>query len=113
MSDVSNEKLIKNTFEIVIMIVLLSALIALAVISVANDMYAFVKPDGKVTLRIDEPIGLMELSHKLQDEGVIKNPTVFSLFIKSKGRKEKLEEFVGEVALRQDMSYREIMLALS
>ena len=113
MADISSKKLLKNSFEIIIMITLLSALIALAVISVANDMYAFVKPDVGVTLRVDEPLDLASLSRRLQDEGIIKNPTVFSLFIKSKGRQEKLEAFVGEVALNRNMSYREIMLTLS
>ena len=113
MSDISNKKLIRNTFEIVIMITLLSSLIALAVISVANDMYAFVKPDGKVTLNVNEPQKLDALSKQLQAEGIIKNPTVFSLFIKSKGREKKLESFSGEIELQRNMSYREIMLALS
>ena len=113
MADISNRKLIKNTFEIIIIITLLSALISLAVISVANDVYAFVKPDESVTLRIDEPLDLGELSRLLQKEGVIKNPTVFSLFIRSKGKTDKLEAFVGEAFLRQDMSYREIMRTLS
>ena len=113
MSDISKNKLLRNTFEIIIMITLLSALIALAVISVANDIYAFVKPDGQVVFNVSEPLGLGELAKQLQAEGVIKNPTVFSLFIKSKGRTEKLQNFSGEVMLRQNMSYREIMLALS
>ena len=113
MTDISNRKLIKNTFEIVIMITLLAALISLAVISVANDMYAFVKPDASVTLNIDEPLDLDSMSKLLQSQGVIKNPNVFSLFVKSKGKTDKLESFSGEVVLRQDMSYREIILALS
>ena len=113
MADISNKKLIKNTFEIVIMITLLAALLALAVISVANDMYAFVKPDASVTLNVDEPLDLSSMSKLLQSQGIIKNPTVFSLFVRSKGKADKLEAFSGEIVLRQDMSYREIMLALS
>ena len=113
MSDTSNAKLVRNTFEIIIMITLLSALIALAFISVANDMYAFVKPHEQVVLNISEPLTLSELSKELQALGVIKNPTVFSFFIRSKDRAERIEGFSGEVTLRRDMSYREIMLALS
>lgn len=113
MWELGDKKMIRNAFEIIIIITLLSALLALAVISVANDIYAFVKPNESVTLSISEPLELKAFSKKLQDEGIIKNPTVFSIFIKSKGRQEKLEAFVGEVALRQNMSYREIMLALS
>jgi len=113
MTEASIKKTARNTFEIVIMITLLSALISLAVISVLNDIYAFVKPEGAVTLSVSEPLRLNTLSRRLQREGIIKNPTVFSLFVKSKGMAQKLESFSGEVALRKDMSYREIMLALS
>ena len=76
-------------------------------------MYAFVKPREAISISIQSPMSLSEISELLNQKGVIKNPTVFSLFIKSKSRKEKLEGFVGELNLRQDMSYREIMLNFS
>ena len=113
MSDTSDAKIVRNTFEMIIMITLLSALIALAIISVANDMYAFVKSSEQVVLNVSEPLTLSELSKQLQSEGIIKNPTVFSMFVRSKGRADALESFSGEIALRRDMSYREIMIALS
>ena len=113
MSVSDDKKLVRNTFEIIIIATLLSAMLALAIISVVNDMYAFVKPDSNVSLDISEPLSLRAISLKLQDEGIIKNPTVFCIFVKSKGKQESLESFIGQAALRQDMSYREIMLALS
>ena len=103
----------RRAFGIIIPLCLAALMLGGAIISVGNDIYAFVKPDVGVTLRVDEPLDLASLSRRLQDEGIIKNPTVFSLFIKSKGRQEKLEAFVGEVALNRNMSYREIMLTLS
>lgn len=113
MSDAPSQKLIRNAFEIVIITTLLSAMLALSVISVMNDIYAFVKPEGTVMLKIAEPTKIGELSRQLQREGIIKNPTVFSLFVRSKGMTQKLESFFGEASLRKDMSYREIMLSLS
>ena len=109
----SKNKTVRNTFEIVIMITLLSALLSLAVISVFNDVYAFVKPNEAVTVSISEPLKISALSRELQRERIIKNPTVFAMFVKSKGMTQKLESFSGEVALRKDMSYREIMQVLS
>ena len=108
-----DKKLIKNTFEIIIIITLLAAMIALTVIAVANDMYALVKEDEKTTLIITEPLSLKELSRLLQQNKIIKNPTVFSMFIRSKGREDKLSSFVGEITLNSNMSYREIMLEFS
>lgn len=105
--------MLKKVFEKLIIITLLSVFFALFLVSVFNDMYAFVKPSGSVTLVISEPITLGELSRLISKQGVISNPTVFSLFVQSKGRRERLESFAGEVTLSKDMSYREIMLALS
>ena len=93
------------------------ALFALAVagltVSVANDMYAFVKSAREVTLTVDAPMALEELSERLEREGIVANPTVFSLYVKAKGRGERMESFSGEVTLRSDMSYREILLAFA
>lgn len=113
MSIFSDKEAIRNTFERAITVTLFALLIALLFISLTNDIYAFVKPEGEVLLTVSEPIPLGELSRLLQDEGIIRNPTVFSLFIKSKNRADALESFVGEAKLSRDMSYREIMLAFS
>ena len=109
----ANNSLVRNIFERIVIMTLIAIFIALSVISVTNDMYAFVKPNNTVQIKLDSPTELSQLSKLLQDKKIIKNPTVFSWFIKSKGRQERIENFVGEVTLRQDMSYREIMLALS
>ena len=108
-----DNSLVRNVFERVVIMTLIAVFIALSVISVANDMYAFVKSDNTIQITLNSPTELTQLSKLLQREGIIKNPTIFVLFIKSKGRQEKLESFVGETTLRQNMSYREIMLALS
>ena len=113
MAKAENEKMVRNTFEIVIMLTLFSALLSLAIISVFNDVYAFVKPNETVTLSIAEPLKLDTLSRQLQREGIIKNPTVFKIFVKSKRMTQKLEAFSGEIPMRKDMSYREIIFALS
>ncbi len=108
-----SKKAIRNTFERTVLLALIALLIALLLISIVNDMYAFVKPQGEVMLSVEAPTSLYRLAKQLQKNGVIKNPTFFSVFIISKGREQRLEAFVGELELRQDMSYREIMLAFS
>lgn len=113
MSPSSPKDSVKNIFERAIIIAMLSLLLSALFLSVVNDVYAFVKPKGSVELSLAEPLSLTELSRLLQSKGVIKNPTVFTLFIKSKDRADKLEAFSGSALLQRDMSYREIMLALS
>lgn len=105
----SKRKLYRYAFSSILTIVLTALLFSGILISVVNDIYAFVKPKTSYTLNIDTPISLNELSARLQSTGVIENPTVFSLYAKSKGRKQELEAFCGTLDLRSDMSYREIL----
>ena len=109
----SNKRLLKNTFERIIIITLLSVFLAMFCLSVINDMYSFVSPHDSVSLYIDSPTPLYELSLELSRNGIISNPWVFCLYIKSKGRENKLESFSGQAILTKNMSYRDIMLALS
>ena len=109
----NHKKALKKAFERIIIITLLSVFLGLFFVSVLNDMYAFVKSSDKATISLDEPVTLPELARLISRRGIIKNPTVFSLFVRAKGRRQRLESFVGEVTLSGDMSYREIMLALS
>ncbi len=103
----------QNIFERALMLALFSLLLSALLLSVLNDVYAFVKPDGGLSLTLSEPMPLNELSRLLQREGIIKNPTIFSLFVRSKNKADTLEAFVGEAVLQRDMSYREIIIALS
>lgn len=88
-------------------------LLAGLVISIANDMYAFVKEDRSVTFTVSSPRSLPELTAMLDEGGVIKNPTVFRLYVRAKGRIETAERFSGTLELNEAMSYREILLALA
>ena len=106
----NDKKALRNIFEFVTIVTALSLFLSLAAISVLNDMYALVKPDEAVNISIESPMSLSEISSLLGSKRIIKNPAIFSLFIKSKNRQEKLESFVGELNLRSNMSYREIML---
>ncbi len=107
-----NKKLICNTLERAIMLALLALLLALLLLSVVNDMYAFVKPSGQVRIVLNST-SLEDFSQLLQENGIVKNPHIFSLFVKAKKRQALVEGFSGELLLDRDMSYREIMLALS
>ena len=78
-------------------------------VSLANDVFAFVKPTKDITLSISEPSSLYDLSSKLQNSGVIENAFGFWIYVKYRRAETYLEDFYGSVELNSAMSYREIM----
>lgn len=90
-----------------------SLFFAFAFCYVANDIYAFVKKESSVDLTIDEAQSLNEISSMLEELGVIENPAVFSLYVKSKGKQGIIESFSGDINLDTSMSYREIVASFS
>lgn len=102
----------KDAFGRVIPLCLFALFLAAAVISVTNDMYAFVKPDQAVTLTLSSPIDAEGLSAALGKLGVVKNPFVFEMYLRSKGKDSRVAELNGQWTLNKNMSYREIMLEI-
>ena len=104
---------VRRAFAKILPICLLSLFISGLVLSVANDMYAFLKNDQEITLWFEEPTSLEDFSKILGQKKVVKNPTVFSLYVKAKNKTDSVEGFVGELTLNSKMSYREILAELS
>lgn len=109
----TNRKLRRLAFSKITVLCLTAALIAALSISIANDLYGFVGLEGEVLLTIEAPTELSELSHLLEQNGIVENPAVFRIYVKKKERTELLEHFVGTLYLDTSMSYREILLAFS
>ena len=109
----SDRRTVRRAFRTVLVLCLTAALFASLLISVGNDLYAFVKPDRPVSLSIEQPVSLRSLSLLLEQEGVIANPTVFSIYVRIKGKLYAIESFVGTAHLNSHMSYREILYALT
>ena len=102
----------RRAFGILVPLFLVSLLIACLIISVANDMYAFVKPDRSVIITVSEPITDRQFSELLQKSGVIKNDFVFYLYLRSKGKSDDVSLVIGEWTLNSKMSYREILIEM-
>ena len=102
----------KKALGLIVPLCLFSILISSLVISVANDMYAFVKPDTDIVFTVDSPLSPKELSHMLMKKGVIKNDIAFLLYLDSKGKSDKVDLILGEWTLNSNMSYREILLEI-
>ncbi len=93
----------------VIPLCLLAIFFAALIISITNDMYAFVKPRAEFVLTVTEHTDEDTLAMRLHEGGIIQNPTVFKLYLRSKGKTEALPSLSGEWKLNAQMSYREIM----
>ena len=112
-SQVIEKKLWRYAFARVTVLVLLSLFLAALLISVANDLYAFVKPNRPVILTVASPMSLSELSETMSQSGVIQNPTLFRLYVQSKGRVAAVEAYTGTLHVNASMSYRELLLAFT
>ena len=111
MSNRFEKKAVRNTFERMIILTLIALFLAAALISAANDIFAFIKPDTTLSLNITESTSLYDIAKELKKANIISNPTLFSLFVRMRGKAEKLESFVGSIDLSGKMSYREIMIS--
>ena len=105
------KQLIRYAFAYALRIVLIALLCVGILISVANDLYAFVKPDRAVSLSWEGERTLEEAARQLRVSGVIQNPAVFARYVRGRGQSEAVERFSGELTLNASMSYREILLA--
>ena len=101
-----------RAFGALIPLTLLALLLSALIVSLANDIYAFVKKDSESTLYLSEPCSLDELSEMMKDLGIVKNPNIFKLYVISKGKRETVEAFSGEVKLNSNLSYRQILYEL-
>ncbi len=67
-----------------ISVLLVSILLAVGIISVANDIFAFVKDTEPVTVVVPENCSTEMLSEILAESGAIKYPEIFNFYIKFK-----------------------------
>ena len=98
---------------VILPLCVLAAALALCVIALANDLYAFVKPDTAWTLTLDAPQPAAVTAKQLQQNGILQNPHVFLLYARIKGKQDALERWTGEATLRADMSYRTLLQILT
>ena len=105
----ANAQRINRACSVIIPLCFFSLLIALFLAFCANDVYAFVKPEGEVSLQLSGERSLYETALMLEDAGVIKNPALFCAYVSSKERSDILTSAEGDIPLERSMSYREIL----
>lgn len=104
---------VRRAMAVILPLCMLSFLICALICSLANDIYAFEKQDKEVILDIEEGTSLKDVSKLLGRKGIVNNPSIFEIYVRSKGKEKRIEVFSGELVLNSAMSYREILAAFS
>ncbi len=102
----------RRATQSIVMLTLWAVFFSSILLSAVNDMYAFIKSDTQLTMEIEDTLSTRELSRLLSSEGIVNHPTLFSLYLYSKGKTELVESFTGTLRLNASMSYREILAVL-
>ena len=89
-----------------IFVVVISVFLAIAVIGVGNDVFAFVKNDVSIDIRIPEYASLDDITEILYENEVIKYPSVFKIYAQLK---KDVDNFLaGDYVVSPNMSYDEL-----
>lgn len=98
------------------MVLIVSVLAAKLIISVANDVFAFLKDDTEITLTIPEGATTRQISKILGDNDIVDYPFIFALYTDAKkdGSKYYTEGYKsGEFTLTPNTNYDDLIYLLS
>lgn len=84
-------------------VIAVSVALAVLIVSVANDVFAFVKEDTEVTVVVPENCDTETLAELLGDAGAIKYPSVFEFYLKLK--KKEGEYLPGTYSVSPTLNY--------
>lgn len=100
----------------IVFVLAASVFCATAIINVANDVFAFVKPENTVMLNIPEDASTKDIAKMLADNDIIEYPTIFRLYTDfKKGRSSYYTDGykTGEFELAPNMNYDDLIYSLS
>lgn len=88
----------------IVFVLIVSGCLSLFIIFVGNDVFAFVKDSNEITVNIPEGASLQDIAEILEDNGVIKYPTIFKMYINI--RKKGADEYLhGDFTVSPSMPY--------
>ncbi len=91
-------------------IVLVSIMLTYGIVNVANDVFAFIKPDENIIVSIEQGSSTMTIAKALKKGGVINHPVVFRLY--SKLKKADGAYQYGDYTLNSNLGYDQIISKL-
>ncbi|MBO5648897.1 MAG: endolytic transglycosylase MltG [Clostridia bacterium] len=90
----------------IVAVLVISVFASWTIIEVANDVFAFVKSDEVISVVIEEDMTSADVAQLLHENGIIKYPTIYELFVRIKG--ESTDYLVGEYEISPSMNYGDI-----
>ncbi len=99
----------------IVFVVCASIIISYIGITVANDVFAFVKDGKEVTITVTEQTTFRQLASELEKKGVIDYPFVFRIYnsFKNRGSNNEQELEPGEYTILANLNYDEIIYTFS
>lgn len=91
-------------------IVAVSLLLTFGIVSAANDVFAFIKPDESIIVSVAQGDSVSAISKALADAGVIEHPILFRLY--SKLKKADASYQYGDYTLNSNLNYDQIISKL-
>ncbi len=91
----------------IVSVLVFSGMLSYFIITVGNDIFAFVKKDAEITLSIEEGTGVKELGTILEENGVIKYDWAFNAYAKLRDKNPTL--VAGEYTVSPTMNYDQLL----
>ncbi|MGI6030931.1 MAG: endolytic transglycosylase MltG [Eubacteriales bacterium] len=94
----------------IVIILLLSCLLSYFAVTMANDMFGFVKEDSVVTVTVDKEDTLETITDMLDEEGFLQYPWLFEFYVELTGDQDNFN--YGTYDLNTNMTYQQIISTL-
>ncbi len=98
-----------------VFVVCVSIIVAWFAITLANDIFAFVKSDKEVVLTIGEDTTFRQLASELEHKGVVEYPLFFRIYNSFKNRDSETPQELeaGEYTILSNLNYDELISTFS
>lgn len=94
----------------------ISVFLSVAAIKIGNDVFAFVKADKEITVKIKEGATLADVSEELKEKGVIKYPSVYNIYARLRMDRKSYYTgnfLAGEHTLNSNLGYDKLIAKLA
>ena len=99
-----------KTFVYIAVVLVVSVILALNIIWIANDVFAFSKTDVNVNVSVGEFPDVDAIAKALAEKDVIKYPSVFKLYAQLK-KKDNYNFAEGTYTVNPSMNYDDLLIA--
>lgn len=102
-----------KTVVYIAIVLFLSALSIYYVISISNDVFAFVKPHKEYTFTVEKDMTTKDIARELDRQGIIEYDWAFRMYVKYKEDDAGYSYIIGDHELDSSMNYDQILTELT